>query len=127
MLSNSWRALLFNLEHKSEKKRIISGLSQFLCLISLAFISIIFVRKKGKVNSEYFFVEIHRRDKCTWNLCQCLPPSPARLESTFFYIYNSCQLVESIPSVYDGRKWTTRQLQTTSLQLKFSPLCGSPS
>lgn len=54
MLSNSWRALLFNLEHKSEKKRIISGLSQFLCLISLAFISIIFVRKKGKVNSEYF-------------------------------------------------------------------------
>jgi hypothetical protein len=125
MLSNSWRALLFNLEHKSEKKRIISGLSQFLCLISLAFISVILVRKKGKVNT--LFVEIHKRDKCTWNVCQCLPPSPARLESTFFYIYNSSQLVESIPSVYDGRKWTTRQRQTTNLQLKFSPLCGSPS
>ena len=72
MLSNSWRALLFNLEHKSKKKRIISGLSQFLCLISLAFISITFVRKKGKVNT--LSVEIHRRDKCTWNLCHVVHP-----------------------------------------------------
>ncbi|KAJ6943547.1 hypothetical protein NC652_009107 [Populus alba x Populus x berolinensis] len=84
-----------------------------------------FCKEKGE--GEYFVCGNSQKRQMYMELMSCLPPSPARLESTFFYMYNSCQLVESIPSVYDGRKWTTIQLPTTSLQLKFSPLCGWPS
>jgi len=93
MLSNSWRALLFNLEHKSEKKRIISGLSQFLCLISLAFISVILVRKKGKVNTLWKFTEetnvhgtyvnVFHPLLLAWNLRSFIYITPANLLRVF--------------------------------------------